>query len=52
MVVWLKDWPLDRRGAGSIPETADFLTTYKSFEQATDALVSLFIKQCKLVPAS
>ena len=26
MVVWLRDWPGDRRVAGSIPETTDFLT--------------------------
>ena len=38
-------------GPGSSPKTTDFLTN--SCEQATNALVSLFTKQCKLVqPAS
>ena len=50
MVVWLRDWPKDLRVAGSIPETTDFLTN--SCGQATSARVSLFSKQCKLVPAS
>ena len=48
MVVWLRDWPRDRRIAGSIPETINFLTN--SSGHAT--LVSLFTtKQWKLVPA-
>ena len=50
MVVWLRDWPRDRRVDGSILETTDFLTN--SSGQTTNALVSLFTKQCKLVPAS
>ena len=40
----------DWRVAGSNPETIDFLTN--SSGQAINALVSLFTKQCKLVPAS
>ena len=50
MVVCLRDWPGDRRIASSIPETIDFLTN--SSGQATNAPVSLFTKQCKLIPAS
>ena len=49
MVVWSRDWPSDRRVASSIPETTDFLTN--SSGQATNAHVSLFTKQHKLVPA-
>ena len=47
VVVWLTNWPVDRRVAGSIPETTDFLT-----ECSGQALVSLFTKQCKLEPVS
>ena len=43
VVVWLRDWPGDRRVAGSIPETTDSLTN--SSGQVTNALVSLFTKQ-------
>ena len=50
MVVWLRDWPQDRRVAGSIPETTNFLANISG--QATNALVSLFTKQYELVPAS
>ena len=49
MVVWLRDWPRDQKVAGSIPKTTDFLTN--SSGQATNALVSLFPKQHKLVSA-
>ena len=38
-VVWLRDLPRDRRVAGLIPETTDFLTI--SCGQASNALVSL-----------
>ena len=50
VVVWLRDRPRDQRVDGSNPESTDFLTN--SCGQATKALVSLFTKQCKLVPAS
>ena len=43
MVVWLRFRPVDRRVAGSIPESTNFLTN--SSGQATNALVSLFTKQ-------
>ena len=43
LVVWLRFRPVDRRVAGSIPESSNFLTN--SFGQATNALVSLFTKQ-------
>ena len=43
MVVWLGFRPVDRRVAGSIPESTNFLTN--SSGQATNALVSLFTKQ-------
>ena len=43
LVVWLKFRPTDRRVAGSIPDSTNFLTN--SSEQATNALVSLFTKQ-------
>ena len=43
VVVWLRVRPGDRRVAGSIPESTDFLTN--SSGQATNALVSLFTKQ-------
>ena len=69
MVVWLRDWPEDRRVAGSFSESTDFLTTYwrtgkccvtyllthlltNGSGKATNALVSLFTKWSKLVPAS
>ena len=50
MVVWSRDRSSDRRVAGSIPETNDFLTN--SSGPANIAYVSLFIKQHKLLPAS
>jgi hypothetical protein len=40
----------DRRVASSIPEITDFLTN--KYGQATNTLVFLFTKPCKLVPAS
>ena len=43
LVVWLRFRPVDRRVAGSIPESTNFLTN--SSGQATNALVSLFTKQ-------
>ena len=43
VVVWLGDRPVDRRVAGSIPESTNFLTN--SSGQATSALVSLFTKR-------
>ena len=46
MVEWLAQRP---KVAGSIPETTDILNN--SSGQATNALVYLFTKQCKLVPA-
>ena len=51
VVVCLRVWPIDRRVAGLIPESTNFLTN--SSGQVTNALASLFTKQCKkLVPAS
>ena len=47
--MWLRDWPRDQRVASSIFEKTDFLTN--SSGQATNAYVSLFTKQHKLVPA-
>ena len=44
LVVWLRFRPVDRRFAGSIPDSANFLTRNSS-GQATNALVSLFTKQ-------
>ena len=49
VVVWLRDWSRDRRVASSIPETTDFWLIATDIGQATNTLVSLFIKQCKLV---
>ena len=49
MVDWLRDWPRDPRVVGSILKTTD-LSDYSS-GQASDAHVSLFTKQHKLVPA-
>ena len=43
LVVWLRFRPMDRRVAGSIPDSTNFLTN--SSGQATNALVSLFTKQ-------
>ena len=43
LVVWLRFRPLDRRVAGSIPDSTNFLTNDSA--QATNALVSLFTKQ-------
>ena len=43
VVVCLKFRPVDRRVAGSIPDSTNFLTN--SSGQATNALVSLFTKQ-------
>ena len=45
----VKGLSLELEGLSSSPETADFLTN--SYGQATNASVSLFTKQCKLVPA-
>ena len=48
MAVWLI-LGSEPEGPGSSPETTDFMT--KSSGQATNALVSLFNKQYKLVAA-
>ena len=50
MVVWLRDWPRDQKVAGSIADSTNFLAN--SSGQATNALLSLFNKQSRLVPAS
>ena len=51
VVVSSRDWPGERRVAGSILETTDFLTN--SSGQATNALVSVRVHQAvKLVAAS
>ena len=47
--MWLGDWSNDRRVAGSILDTTDFLTN--SSGHATNARMSRFTKQHKLVPA-
>ena len=50
VVVWLRDCIINRRVAGSIPEITEFLTD--NSEQANNALVSPFTRQCELVPGS
>ena len=51
IVEWLKTWLTDQMVYSSIPETTNFLTN-SLLGQATNAHVSLFTKQYKLVPAS
>ena len=49
MVVWLRDWPKDRKVAGLISKSTDFLSN--NYGEATNAHVSLLTNQHELVPA-